>query len=186
MTRNINAIVSNIDLLNYWTNRACAAAVDWGIVWFVMAVFSLQVLSFSFLWNYGIVLLFYFTFLEYFFRTTPGKRIFSIHLDGDFTILAAFVRNLSKIHLSILAFELFYSAMISSDPKKRFLDSFTDISVYAPPVLSDFGSVSMIPSKASAEPQYAGMQEKEKEKEKKVPAWKLSILRAIVKYFGSE
>ena len=185
--RNINAIMSNVGLLNYWTNRLLAGVIDWTIVWFFMAVFSISILGFSFYWNYGVLLVLYFTVLESVLHTTPGKRIFSIRLEGDFTVLAVLIRNISKLHLTVFIFELLYSAIITSDPKKRFLDSFTDISVSAPGSFLDFEEAPLVPGKASVEPTYSRAPVVDKAAhEKRIPAWRLYLLRKIVQYFGSK
>ncbi len=110
----INIIAKDNSLQEYWVKRCIAYVIDSiivssiifvleGIFFLPQIIFEGRIPSFEIIIPIGFLSLIYFTFLEFFYDYTFGKRVMNFKIEsGDKkTILNVFIRNLSKIFLGI-------------------------------------------------------------------------------------
>ncbi|HKZ89960.1 MAG TPA: RDD family protein [Thermoplasmata archaeon] len=136
----IDMIGHNAALQEHWIRRVIAAVIDAlvvfvGVVFFgVFLVFfaSPGWLSWWFPFVIGALFVAYGTVFEGVFGWTIGKRLLSLRvvaIGGMMDIVRAFIRNISKIHIILLVFDVLIGAATHGDPRQRWLDRFAGTSV---------------------------------------------------------
>lgn len=131
----INIITKDNSLQEYWIKRCIAYVIDSiivsSIVFVLEGIFFLpQIISegrlpsFEIIIPVGFLSLIYFTFLEYSYGYTFGKRVmnFKIESEDNKTILNMFIRNLSKIFWVLLILDVVGGLITPGDPTQKYSD----------------------------------------------------------------
>jgi len=126
-------------LQDFWIRRVIAMIIDGFIVF--MIDLSVSIVFFPF-WLFhwfvfpfvgGIISIFYFVLMEFYYEATIGKRVMNLRvitLDGrPPTFDTLVIRNISKIHVLLLFLDALLGFVTVGDPHQKFSDRFARTNV---------------------------------------------------------
>ena len=109
----VGALLSLMAYLPLWVGSLFSGGMDWTGVW-----------RLPFILGAGQVI--YFTFMEYMYGASLGKQLLGLRVEssggGKPSLVAAFMRNATKIHGVVLFIDVVMGLALTEDPRDKFTD----------------------------------------------------------------